>query len=161
MRGTLAATLAAIAARPDAAGLVTRFCSMYAAAPWWLRVGDTLLVHGAMDPLMLEHQAPAEPLTGRQRNKLKWLALYGEGRPAEDPDAFPVRTYDWLERIPTGITAVVGHDIRSTEAPVILSNAQGGRAIFADTGCGKGGRLSWLDLPEEAVGWIATPLAAC
>ena len=151
VRGTLARTLEAIGARPDAQELHARFCAVYAAAPWWLRIGDYFLVHGAMDPLMLEHAAPVEPLTGRQRGKLQWLALYGEGRPAEDPDAFPHRTYEWVERIPAGITAIVGHDVRSTEAPLATTNAQGGRAIFADTGCGKGGRLSWVDLPEE--GW--------
>lgn len=73
----------------------------------------------------------------------------------------PERTYAWVERLPAGITRVVGHDIRSTTAPVVLTNPLGGRVIFADTGCGKGGRLSWLDLPKETVGAIETPLAGC
>ena len=153
-RGTLEATLAAIAAHPDAARLRERFCAVYQAAPWWLRWGHYLLVHGAMDPLMLEHEAPVAPLTGRRRSKLKWLALYGEGQPAKGPDAFPERTYNWVQHIPDGITAIVGHDIRSRNEPLTVVNAHGGRAIFADTGCGKGGRLSWLDLPEEVVGSV-------
>ena len=27
----------------------------------------------------------------------------------------------------------------------------GGQAVFLDTGSGKGGRLSWIDLPEERI----------
>jgi hypothetical protein len=32
-----------------------------------------------------------------------------------------------------------------------MRGALGGRAIFLDTGAGKGGALAWIDLPFEAL----------
>jgi hypothetical protein len=55
-------------------------------------------------------------------------------------------TYRWIEAIPAGHVAIVGHDIRSRSNPVVITNARGGRAVFLDTGSGKGGRLSTADI---------------
>ena len=52
----------------------------------------------------------------------------------------------------TFITAYVGHDNRSSNGrPHEMRGALGGRAIFLDTGAGKGGALAWIDLPFEAL----------
>ena len=41
---------------------------------------------------------------------------------------------------------LVGHDNRSRDGrPLVLTGARGGRAIFLDTGAGKGGALAWRD----------------
>ncbi len=53
-----------------------------------------------------------------------------------------------MDRIPNGLTVYCGHDQRSTDGrPYIRQGAAGGTAIFLDTGAGKGGYLSWIDLP--------------
>jgi hypothetical protein len=46
---------------------------------------------------------------------------------------------------------VIGHDVISTETIVERRGALGGRLLFCDTGCGRGGPLSFLDLPGTAV----------
>lgn len=149
----LASTLAALDAAPDGADLKLRFLRAYAAAPWWIVRGQHVLLHGAFAPEMLQfstpEDAPAKPL----RSKLTYLALYAEGR-MEAGQALPTRTYRWLDGIPSGLTVIAGHDVRSREAPLVATGAAGGRAIFLDTGAGAGGRLSWIDLPDEQIGQI-------
>lgn len=149
----LATTLAALDAAPDGADLKAQFTRVFAAAPWWIVRGPHILLHGAFAPEMLVHAAPEDALAKPLRSKLTYLALYAEGR-MEPGQTLPTRTYRWLDRIPSGWTVVAGHDVRSREAPVIASNAAGGRAIFLDTGAGAGGRLSWIDLPDEHIGQI-------
>lgn len=150
-------TLHDIDAHHDAASLKTRFLAAYDQAPLWLRLGDYVFAHGAVHALMLEHESPGADLPRSQRDKLQWLALYGEGVMAEG-ETQPTRTYRWVDQIPAGITAIVGHDVRSTEAPLFVQGLSGGRAVFMDTGCGKGGRLSWIDLPEERGGSVEEDL---
>lgn len=79
------------------------------------------------------------------------LVLYGERLAGLNPDGLPIRTHGWVDRMPMGLTAIVGHDICSREAPRVAVGSAGGRAIFLDTGSGKGERLSWIDLPEERI----------
>jgi cyclophilin family peptidyl-prolyl cis-trans isomerase len=61
-------------------------------------------------------------------------------------DGYPNRVYNWVENLKPNQTAIVGHDIRSDFKPLIQTNKAGGQAIFLDTGCGKGGHLSTLDI---------------
>jgi hypothetical protein len=55
--------------------------------------------------------------------------------------------YNWVDEIPMGRTVMVGHDrmpvfnVPITE-PMVKTNSNGGKAIFIDTGCGKGGFLT-------------------
>lgn len=132
--------------------LVRRFCAAYESALLWHREGRYVFAHGAVDPEMLVDEGAPNAAIGRAKQKLRWLALYGEGRASQDASELPVRTYSWVDRIPPSLVAVVGHDIRSYDAPLTVEGAAGGRAIFLDTGCGKGGHLSWLDIPESTFG---------
>lgn len=149
----LAATLAALDAAPDGAELKVRFTRAYAAAPWWIVRGQHILLHGAFAPEMLVYSAPDDAPAKPQRSRLTYLALYAEGR-MEPGAALPTRTYRWLDGIPSGWTVIAGHDVRSREAPLVTTGAAGGRAIFLDTGAGAGGRLSWIDLPDELISQI-------
>jgi len=149
----LAATLAALAAAPDGDDLKARFVEAYAAAPYWRVEGRHVLLHGAFAPEMLDLADPAEADRKPLREKLRYLALYAEGRTVPG-EALPLRTYQWVESIPASWTVVVGHDVRSRETPPVVTNRAGGRAIFLDTGAGAGGRLTWIDLPEETIGQI-------
>ena len=77
-------------------------------------------------------------------------ALYGEPTGRTQQDGYPERSLRWVDRIPEGLTVYCGHDRRSTDGrPYIRKGAQGGTAVFLDTGAGKGGHLSWIDLQPE------------
>ncbi len=116
-------------------------------APAWIIRGATAFVHGGFHPAMLSEKPP--PPLGRV-DPLLSRALFGETTGRMQADGYPERVVRWVDRIPAGITVYCGHDQRSTDGrPYIRAGAAGGRAIFLDTGAGKGGHLSWIDLPAE------------
>lgn len=118
-------------------------------APVWLRLGQSFFVHGGFHPLMLtEHPSPF-PI-GRP-DSLWARALYGQTTGRITNGGRPERLLHWVDDIPQDITAYVGHDRRSTDGrPYIRHSRRGGKAIFLDTGAGKGGHLSWIDIdPPE------------
>lgn len=118
------------------------------AAPAWLIQGPRLFVHGGFHTAMLE-EAPQSAPIGRVQGVLS-RALYGEPTGRTQPDGYPERSLRWVDRIPPGLTVYCGHDRRSTDGrPYIRKGAQGGIAVFLDTGAGKGGHLSWIDLPPQ------------
>jgi protein phosphatase len=97
---------------------------------------------------MLEQPAP-EPPFGRVQGVLA-RALYGEPTGRIQPDGYPERSLRWVDRIPAGLTVYCGHDRRSVNGrPYVRTGAAGGTAVFLDTGAGKGGHLSWIDLPAR------------
>lgn len=102
-------------------------------------VRDLLFTHGAATPelwTMRDHRPHGE------HGQLAYFGQIDRDKPMND-DGYPTRIYDWVEKIPAGRTVVVGHDIRSREEPFIHDNEKGGRAVFLDTGSGKGGKLSY------------------
>lgn len=114
-------------------------------APAWLSLGGIAFVHGGFHPAML-HEPPPPPL-GRV-DPLLSRALFGETTGRMQADGYPERVLRWVDRIPPGMTVYVGHDRRSTDGrPLVKAGELGGTAIFVDTGAGKGGHLSWIDLP--------------
>lgn len=104
------------------------------------KLDDITIVHAASHPAMWEDKVDIGK-TARNR------ALVGEAKGEIDADGFPVRLYNWIDEIPMGKTVIVGHDrkpifnVAITE-PLVRTNANGGEAIFIDTGCGKGGFLT-------------------
>lgn len=115
-------------------------------APLWLRSGNRLFVHAGFHTDMLNGPAPRMPL-GRALG-INARALFGEPTGHMQEDGFPERSLRWVNRIPPGMTVYVGHDRRSYDGrPLEQRSRTGGRAVFMDTGAGKGGHLSWLDLP--------------
>lgn len=138
--GTLAALDAPLAARVAA---------VIAAAPAWRAWGRAFFVHGALHPAMLTSPSPPDAATRRQDPALAF-ALYGETSGKPRADGSPERLYAWVDRIPAGLSVYCGHDMRSRDGTVFVQQGRaGGRAVFLDTGAGKGGHLSWLDLPRE------------
>ena len=114
------------------------------AAPAWVVAGDRVFVHGGFHTAMLENPPPT---AWRRPEGPVARALYGEPTGRTQPDGYPERSLAWVDRIPAGITVFCGHDNRSTDGrPVWRQGARGGRALFLDTGAGKGGHLSWIDL---------------
>lgn len=107
---------------------------------------DFILVHAASHPTIWDSWIKFD---GAARSRF----LYGETTGEVLADGMPVRLYNWIDEVPTGRTVIVGHDrkpifdIAITE-PLYRTNAKGGKAIFIDTGCGKGGFLSGIVIKE-------------
>jgi len=117
-------------------------------APAWLRTHTTIFVHGSFHPAMLT-EPPATMPAGRA-NHLLARALYGQTTGRVTGTGKPERLLTWVDRIPANHTIYCGHDQRSTNGrPLTLHGSLGGQAVFMDTGAGKGGHLSWVDLPAE------------
>ena len=141
------AALTATAAQLDA-GLRARVLAAITRAPAWLRRGHAFFVHGGFHTAML-HQLPP-PFGGKVEGPLA-RALFGQTTGRRQPDGYPERLLDWVNRIPAGLTVYCGHDVRSRDGrPWTIGGSGGGKAVFLDTGAGKGGHLSWIDLPGEA-----------
>lgn len=146
----LAATLAALPA-----DLAARTLAAIRAAPAWARRGGDFFVHGAFHSAMLAQAPP--PYAPRVSGVLA-RALFGQTTGRRQPDSYPERVLDWIDRIPAGLTVYCGHDNRSPDGrPARRHGLAGGCAVFMDTGAGKGGHLSWLDLPPAAGGLDLPP----
>jgi protein phosphatase len=130
--------------RQQAAGAIDR-------APVWLRQraadgSARLFVHGGFHTDMLGHDPP--PMPGGKVQGVLARALYGQTTGRLQSDGYPERVLHWVDHIPAGMTVYVGHDRRSSDGrPYVRTGRGGGTAVFLDTGAGKGGHLSWIDLP--------------
>ncbi|MDD2876544.1 MAG: metallophosphoesterase [Acidiphilium sp.] len=115
-------------------------------APAWIAAPQTLFVHGGFHPAMLTNAPPGFP-PGRP-DRLLARALYGQTTGRVTGAGKPERLLSWVDRIPAKTIVYCGHDRRSTDGrPLTLAGAMGGSAVFLDTGAGKGGHLSWIDVP--------------
>ncbi len=118
------------------------------AAPAWAMLGAKFFVHGSFHPGMLDEPPPPFP-PGRACPLLA-RALYGQTSGRVTGSGKPERLLRWVEDIPRGMTVYAGHDQRSTDGrPYIRTARHGGTAVFMDTGAGKGGHLSWLDIDPD------------
>jgi protein phosphatase len=114
-------------------------------APIWLSHGDSFFVHGGFHPSMRHAAGTAFPAA--RPDPLQARALYGQTTGRFTGAGKPERVLNWVDDIPAGVTVYCGHDNRSTDGrPYIRTNEAGGKAVFLDTGAGKGGHLSWIDL---------------
>jgi hypothetical protein len=126
--------------------LKARVRRLVAEAPAWLRHGSAFFVHGGFHTAMLDQPSPDHGLD-RPYGALA-RALYGEPTGRTQSDGYPERSLRWVDRIPNGLTVYCGHDRRSQDGrPYVRHGMLGGTAVFLDTGAGKGGHLSWIDLP--------------
>ncbi len=115
-------------------------------APAWVRQGNRLFVHAGFHTDMLQGPPPEVGFT-RAHGAIA-RALFGEPTGRTQPDGYPERSLRWVDRIPADLTVYCGHDRRSTDGrPYVRKGMLGGTAVFLDTGAGKGGHLSWIDLP--------------
>jgi protein phosphatase len=146
---TLSETLRQIESQTDASELKARFVTIFESAPFLIRIGRYVLGHGAIDPQVWDEAFDPDPSRG---TRVQSMALYGEVDGSLKPDGKPMRFYRWIDAIPEGGMAIVGHDRRSMTAPPVFTGAAGGRAMFLDTGAGRDGPLSFIDLPKETVG---------
>lgn len=126
-----------------------KFIALYNLSTHHLNIGNTIFVHAAAHLDMWNNFNP------RLYGDVEVRALFGQLSTATPfSNGQPNRIYDWIDEIPTGKQVIVGHDIRSKIAPVTQKNQNGGQAIFLDTGSGKGGVLSTIDLGFENNGLV-------
>jgi protein phosphatase len=126
--------------------LKARFEDEVRRAPGWIRTDPLFFVHGGFHRDMLDERPPGLP-AGRA-NALLARAIYGQPTGRVTGGGKPERSLAWVNSIPAGMTVYCGHDRRSTDGrPLTLHGRNGGIGIFLDTGAGKGGHLSWIDLP--------------
>jgi protein phosphatase len=126
--------------------LRTRAATEIARAPAWLHGHGRLFVHAGYHGAMAHGRAPEVALLERLDAPVA-RALYGQPTGRTQPDGYPERSLRWVDHIPAGMTVYCGHDRRSTDGrPYRRQGRQGGSAVFMDTGAGKGGHLSWIDL---------------
>jgi len=121
---------------------IAKFLELVEYALPWLNFGEYMFVHGSAHPDMFNMNIYGL----HHKSRLHQLAIYGTSDGTFTPEGFPNRTYDWVDDVPGGKTVVVGHSIRDKNEPLVVSGAQGGKVIFLDTGCGKGGRLSTMPI---------------
>ena len=115
-------------------------------APGWIAAGEMFFVHGGFHPGMLNEPSP--PFPAGRATALLARALYGQPTGRVTGGGKPERSLAWVNSIPAHMTVYCGHDRRSTDGrPLTLRGRSGGTAVFLDTGAGKGGHLSWIDLP--------------
>lgn len=101
---------------------------------------EYIFTHAASHPCIWESNS-------RIGNTARSRMLYGETNGEFYDDGYPVRLYNWIDEIPMGRVVVVGHDRMPIHnvpisVPLTKNNANGGKAVFIDTGCGKGGHLT-------------------
>lgn len=115
----------------------TRFKGLFHRANIYRQIGNMLFIHAAVDPRYWNGSHSIRDIES--------MALFGEFVPTVEGKR-PDKTYSWVNKIPTDVTVMVGHDIRSMNSPLYDENEHGGVVVFMDTGSGKGGRLSSADL---------------
>lgn len=138
--GDLALTLEQLDAAADSRALKRGFLEAYREAPLVVRLGATIMVHGALAPAMLTSRTLPP--------RLRALALYGEASPG-GPGKKPVRTYGWVDSVPAGLTVVIGHHPISDLSILVRANPAGARVVHLDCGAGKGRGLGLLRLARD------------
>lgn len=108
---------------------------------------DIVVAHAASHKSMWDESLPFG-------SEAKSRAFYGEVNGEKDEEGYPVRLYNWVDEVPMGKTIIVGHDRNAVHgiplvAPLEQRNSNGGRAIFIDTGEGKGGFVSGVVIKHE------------
>jgi protein phosphatase len=146
----LAMTIEQLDRRRDGAALAQRYTDHVARLPLWRAAGPYFFVHGAFHPGMRRQRPPT--VADRHREKqLASLALFGETSGETTADGKPVRTYRWVDRVPSGVTVCIGHDVVSTSEIVVRDSAAGGRVVHLDLGPDRGGRIGHLDIDRAAL----------
>lgn len=118
---------------------IGRFRALLAHTSLTQQIGNITLMHAAAHPSLWGKPNQAA---------IEQYALYGE---SDQTGGKYKRTHRWIDAVPAGKTVIVGHNIMS-DYPLIMTGARGGKVIFLDTGCGKGGLLSSADLRFDVDG---------
>lgn len=122
----------------DQMRLQTKFAALTGLGAHHWVLGGFIMAHGGVSEKMRQITDPT------LKGKFGKFAMFGEFDINQD---VLTHTYKWVNALAAGTVAVVGHDIRDTVHPKVVDNEVGGKAVFMDTGSGKGGYLSVADIP--------------
>jgi protein phosphatase len=157
----LGSTLAQLQGLPDREALAWRFFRLLMQSRLWTRFGRIYAVHAALHQEMLGRDGPVLAETDA---KAEWhrFALEGELRQEADPERWELgrRSFRWLDRVPAGVTVMIGHSVASTDGLRERRNAAGGRIVHLDTGLQRGGPLSYIDVPMAVIECLHQPAIA-
>jgi protein phosphatase len=137
---TLAINALGIPARKKWLG---RFRALIAQASYNRQIGNIVLAHAGVHPAFWAGAATPK--------EIETWSLFGEFETPLGDGSRPLQVHTWTEAVPPGTTVIVGHEIRSS-SPMKVMNDHGGTTIFTDTGSGKGGNLSSVDLKFDERG---------
>ena len=118
-----------------------KLISLMDMSPNWIELGSYMFAHAAIDSKMWGNYTSR----ANKHSQLDSMSLYGETDGTTTETGYPTRLYNWVDAIPTGKSAVLGHQILSTEAPVVKKSPSFKDITFLDTGSSKGGFLSYMD----------------
>lgn len=162
----LQTTVAQLALHPDGKAIGDRFHKMLPSVPVHATMGKFTFVHGAFHPVMLLSDVLFADRKAKVpgRGMVYSRSIYGQTDGFHDtfwrrfefstrfsfgfkfhPKGFPVRLHDWVDDVPAGHTVFVGHEVVGDQV-VTATTKNGGDAVFVDTGAGKGGHLSTVDV---------------
>lgn len=118
-----------------------------------ITLNNWLFTHGAAHPSAWNNQS--HRLSGQAG---EW-AFFGEVQSATQKTAqgYPVRCWNWVDKIPADHFVVVGHDWldRVHMQVTVKTGSLGGQAICVDTGSSKGGHLSAVQIDLNTNKWEA------
>ena len=114
---------------------IGKFKSVIARSSLILSIKNFTFTHAAIHP---------DYWKGVDNPEIENYALYGEPDPNFYPD-FKL-AHSWLNYVPNGEIVIVGHESHSQLYPLTVTCQNGGKVVFLDTGCGKGGPLSTADI---------------
>jgi hypothetical protein len=114
---------------------IGKFRSVIARSSLIVSIENITLAHAAIHP---------DYWASGKSNDIENYALYGE----PDQTVFPEfrLSHNWIEKIPDGQIVLVGHESSKFPYPIFIPCQSGGKVVFLDTGCGKGGYLSTADI---------------
>jgi len=127
----------------DREGIVNEWLTAMPNMPLFATFDKYTFVHGSFHPAMLT----ADELAYKDKKgwgKVVSRAMYGQVDGFQE-NGYPNRIHDWVDTIPAGHTVFVGHEVVG-DVPITKTGALGGTAHFLDTGSGKGGSISFMDV---------------
>lgn len=116
------------------------FFSLLAHSRNHVNISNILLTHGASTNFLFNCYDKKLPIG----SYFERMALFGEVKAIKEKSI--AMTYNWTKIIPSGKIVIVGHDVRSKGNPLKIVNKNNSEVVFLDTGAGKGGHLSSVDL---------------
>jgi len=126
---------------------LSNICALHSSdmTDYYHYIDEWVFVHGATHEEIWNYSKSLTKIA-------KFRAIYGEVTGLIDAEGKPERAYGWIDKIPKNKYAVVGHDRKPLydkpiRTPLMhYSHVGKGNVVFVDTGCGKGGRLSGVEL---------------
>jgi len=113
--------------------IAAKVIAIYEMSTNWLEIGDWMFAHASVIPKMFT----TTPNIVNSNSYMGHASLYGETDGTLNSEGYPNRTYNWVDTIPSGKNVMVGHQIMSTTAPVVMKTPSDGEVVFLDTGSSK------------------------